>query len=79
MVTLFSPYREGIRIQSLLIRESDNDTKPIKKEKEKKKKMVLNHKNLYIFYEISLFMVLNPIKITSYLNFNDLTQTCVFL
>ena len=34
MVTLFSPYREGIRIQSLLIRESENDTKPIKKEKE---------------------------------------------
>ena len=79
MVTLFSPYREGIRIQSLLIRESDNDTKPIKKEKEKKKKMVLNHKNLYIFYEISLFMVLNPIKITSYLDLNDLTLTCVFL
>ena len=79
MVTLFSPYREGIRIQSLLIRESDNDTKPIKKEKEKKKKMVLNHKNLYIFYEISLFMVLNSIKITSFLDLNDLTLTCAFL
>ena len=34
MVTLFSLYREGIRIQSLLIKESDNDTKPVKKEKE---------------------------------------------
>ena len=38
MVTFFAPYREGIRIQSLLIRKSENDTKPIKKEKEKKSK-----------------------------------------
>ena len=81
MVTLFSPWREGIRIQSLLIRKSENDTKLIKKEKEKKKKMVLNHKlfTYFVTFHHLCFMILNSIKITSYLDLNNLTLTCTFL
>ena len=55
MVTLFSPYREGIRNQSLLIWESENDTKPIEKEKEKK--MVrLRLVTCKIFAECKIFL-----------------------
>ena len=41
--------------------------------------MVLNHKTLDIFCDISIFMIINSIKTTPYLDLNDLTLTCAFL